>query len=320
MRIILRWALCFVGLLCFALPVQSEVLQQTPLIHGKRQQIWVYRERPELPVLLHLHGGPGMPDSPFSPVLESLLPSTFTLVHWDQRGTGRSFEAGETLSWSLMLQDTEAMITYLRQRFHKKKIYLVGKSWGSLLGLTMAQKHPEWLHAYIGVSQIIDVSQGDAHAYAFLRQQMLPQDHAKLPEPPYRSEQWQKIRGQVQQYRGVVYAPIEAQLAWNALQSGVYSPWDYVNAYAGLQYSQRQLTPEIRRLPPFVPGTLEVPIYFFHGRHDGLVPAALAQDYLARVKAPHKAWVWFDNAAHSPNKEEPVAYQAQLKKIVEALE
>lgn len=319
-RIFCFGSLYFLWVLGFSLPAQSETFQERPIINGQRQQLWVYRDTPGLPVLLHLHGGPGMPASPFSPALEPLLPSTFTLVHWDQRGTGRSFEAGEPLSWPLMLQDAEAVIDYLRQRFHQKKIYLVGKSWGSLLGLTLAQKHPEWLHAYIGVAQIIDVTQGDAHAYAFLRQQMSPRDYAKLPRPPYTPEQWSKMRAEVQRYRGVVYAPIEGTLFWSALQSGVYSPWDYLHAYEGFQYSQRQLAHDIRQLPPFRPSALTVPIYFFHGRHDGLVPPQLARDYLCRVQAPHKQWVWFENSAHSPNKEEPLVYQAQLKKILESIQ
>ena len=44
---------------------------------------------------------------------------------------------------------------------------LLGHSWGTVLGVALAQKHPDWFYAYVGVGQLIDTKRNEAEGYEF---------------------------------------------------------------------------------------------------------------------------------------------------------
>ncbi len=103
-------------------------------------------------VVLFLHGGPGNPLSPYSEAIYKDWERDFTIVQWDQRGSGRTFgrnpaAAEGTLSVERMARDGIEVAEYLASRFKQKKVYLVGGSWGSVLGVHMAKARPDLFHA-----------------------------------------------------------------------------------------------------------------------------------------------------------------------------
>lgn len=139
-------------------------------LNGAAQTLLIRSADIHQPILLFLHGGPGFSAMPFSRSLEKQLPENFTLVHWDQRGTGKSFEPGaapEALTLEQLYADTEALIRWLVARFGQHKVLLVGQSWGSILGLETARRHPELLWGYIGISQIVNAVAGEKLTYAY---------------------------------------------------------------------------------------------------------------------------------------------------------
>ena len=104
------------------------------------------------PILLFLHGGPGSPLMPFAHVSDRELEKEFIVVHWDQRGAGKSYSKNTNpanLTIEHYLSDTHELIRYLCERFGKEKVFLLGHSWGSYLGIMTTHRHPELLHAYI---------------------------------------------------------------------------------------------------------------------------------------------------------------------------
>jgi len=109
------------------------------------------------PVLLFIHGGPGGVAMPLSHGFQDTWEEFFTVVQWDQRGAGKTYSAndpekvGPTMSADRMIQDAEELVTHLRTRFHKDKIVVVGHSWGTIVGINLAKRHPEWLNAYVGM-------------------------------------------------------------------------------------------------------------------------------------------------------------------------
>ena len=114
------------------------------------------------PVLLYIHGGPGYVSIPMSWWFTRGLEEYFTVVQWDQRATGKTYlltdpaKIAPTLTRERMIADTEEMAAWARKEFGKDKLFALGHSWGSFLGLQLAERHPEWLYAYIGVCQLID--------------------------------------------------------------------------------------------------------------------------------------------------------------------
>ncbi|MEP6796910.1 MAG: alpha/beta fold hydrolase, partial [Lapillicoccus sp.] len=120
------------------------------------------------PVLLYLAGGPGGSDLGGLRRNSQNLEQAFTLVSYDQRGTGKSqdsFDPISTLTVAGAVSDAVAVTDYLRDRFHQDKIYLVGNSWGSMLGVLAAQQHPEKYAAFIGSGQMVDLRETDQIYY-----------------------------------------------------------------------------------------------------------------------------------------------------------
>src|SRR6202789_910997 len=125
------------------------------------------------PILLYIHGGPGYVSIPMSWWFTHGLEEYFTIVQWDQRATGKTYlltdpaKIAPTLTPERMMADTEEMAAWARQEFGKDKIFVLGHSWGSFLGLQLAEHHPEWLYAYIGVCQLIDGPESERRGWRF---------------------------------------------------------------------------------------------------------------------------------------------------------
>ena len=125
------------------------------------------------PVLLLIHGGPGYVSMPMSWWFTRGWEEYFTVVQWDQRGAGKTYmlndpaTVGPTMTLERMVADTEEMTTWLRKELGKPKIFVIGHSWGSYLGLELARLHPDWLYAYIGVGQVTDGPESERRGWSF---------------------------------------------------------------------------------------------------------------------------------------------------------
>jgi len=128
-------------------------------IGGVEQWIQIRGHNKNAPVLLYLHGGPGGTAIRFSHEFQRPWEEYFVVVNWDQRGCGKSYlpieEVRGTMNLQQALTDTEEVIEHVRQKLGKDKIFIVGQSWGSVLGANMAKRHPEWLYAYVGMGQFV---------------------------------------------------------------------------------------------------------------------------------------------------------------------
>ena len=129
-------------------------------INGTKQWISIYSENKENPVLLYLHGGPFFATSALDYPMMRKLGKEFTVVNWDQRGSGHNYKKypyDKAVDGEMMLKDAEEMTEYLLERFQTDKIFLFGSSWGSVLGGNMVLDHPEHYYAFLGTSAVIDV-------------------------------------------------------------------------------------------------------------------------------------------------------------------
>ena len=126
-------------------------------IGGIKQWITIRGRDLNNPILLFIHGGPAAPEMPTSWTFQNPWEDYFTVVQWDQRGAGKTYNANDpkkiapTITVQRMEQDAQEVVQYLRKTYHKDKIFVLGHSWGSFLGLELAKEHPEWLYAYVGM-------------------------------------------------------------------------------------------------------------------------------------------------------------------------
>ena len=140
-------------------------------IGGIDQWIHIRGQNVANPILLYVHGGPGTPMMPYERHFQTPLERDFTVVQWDQRGAGKTYVSnggdaiGPTLTFDRMKADAHELTAYLKQRFKRPKIFMLGHSWGSILGLPVALERPSDYYAVIGTGVVVDFRQGERVGY-----------------------------------------------------------------------------------------------------------------------------------------------------------
>jgi pimeloyl-ACP methyl ester carboxylesterase len=142
-------------------------------VNGIKQGMFIRGENTQNPVILYLHGGPGTPMLQFISYLEKneRLEKYFTVCYWDQRGSGMTYSKGtdpSTMTLNQMVEDTREVTEYLKSRFNQDKIYLIGHSWGSYLGVKTIEKYPENYLAYIGIGQLSNQTESERLAFQYM--------------------------------------------------------------------------------------------------------------------------------------------------------
>lgn len=300
-------------------------------LNGTRQWIGLAGRERKAPVLLFLHGGPGMPEIAamrrhFPPVLQE----RFTIVGWDQRGAGKSFRAaaGVHLSLDLMLGDLLALVDLLRARFAQERIFIVGHSWGSILGALFASSHHERVAAYVGIGQVVNGIENEQESYRWALEQARSRGKAaairgleaiaSYGEDPLAGDWLRNLRAERKWLSamggGTGHDPaFNGRFIRGMLMYSGYSLADKVNCVRGGFGSIRQLWPEIMALDLLKTAPrIDAPVALFSGRYDYNTPLPLAEAYLAALAAPRKELVVFEESAHSPCYEEPERFAAEL--------
>lgn len=304
----------------------DSVVQVT--LGGINQSILIQAEDKDQPVLLILHGGPSMPipgvscrsrDYVIATATKELV-KHYVLVFWDQRGTGKSYQAGippESMNVQQFINDAEELVDWLRQRFNQGKIYMAGHSWGSIIGLSLAHRIPNKFHAYIGISQIINWAENDRLCLKWALAEAQRRNHKKalqalrrLGEPPYKAslKQWQVLRTWLTKFNSMIYTGANSKhpgikhAFMTFLRSPDYTLKDIKNTFYNgfmLSYSQ-QMIEDFSRIDfaQTVP-SLDLPVYFLHGRHDLHIYGQPAQAYLDKVMTSQdKQFIWLSNSSH----------------------
>ena len=145
-------------------------------IGGIQQWIEVRGQNVNNPILVFIHGGPGIAFMPMGSSFQDPWEKYFTVVQWDQRGAGKTYETNDkellrrTMNVARMEHDAADVVNYLRNRFHREKIFIVGHSWGSMLGLWLAHEHPEWTYAFVGTGQAVSMQENEVAGYRIVLQ------------------------------------------------------------------------------------------------------------------------------------------------------
>ena len=290
------------------------------------QAVHICGQDAQSPLLLFLHGGPGMPHMPLAHA-NSELRQCFLVVQWDQRGAGKSYSPSlneADLCIEQLVSDTHELILWLRARFCKSTVLLVGHSWGSALGAIVASRFPQFVSAFVGIGQVSNLRASEHLRFhqAMEMARKLGNRAAtvaltRLGSPPYScTGQSDSLERWAQQLHGSNYASItSATLRRLALSSPVYSWMDLAHVPLGRRFSEHCLWHEIfQQMDLFaqVP-RLDVPVYFFIGRHDSIITHDQARGYFDALDAPHgKKFITFERSGHWPHLEESELFRAIL--------
>jgi pimeloyl-ACP methyl ester carboxylesterase len=301
-------------------------------INGMQQGMIIKSKDSTHPVLLYLHGG--LPDYFLTQKYPTHLEDYFTVVWWERRGSGLSFNADilqKEITLEQLLSDTKGVTNYLRKRFTKEKIYLMGRSGGTFIGIQAAARTPELYHAYIAVAQMTNQLESERLAYEYMLATFKEKGDKKmvhkLESAPVTSTDgtpaaYLTLRDKAMHSLGIgtthdmhsivtgmflpfltcsEYTLTEKVNLWRAKgSSGVSIMWDTI--------LRTDISKQVTEL--------NISIYFFHGIYDYTVSYPLAKKYFEQIKAPLKGFYTFKNSAHSPIFEEPLLVKEIIEKDI----
>lgn len=303
---------------------------ETVMLGGIEQRMIVRGRNADAPVMLFLHGGPGSPEYPFFRKTNLGLEDSFVMVYWDQRGSGMSYSSDipeDSMTVDQFIADTAELSRLLAERFGKEKIYLMGHSWGTMLGILTAQRYPELYHAYFGTGQVGYQYEGERLSLDWTRQQATEaqDDDAiaaladiTLPAQDAPIEDWLGYmthqRVWLDRFGGGIMHGLpngtKKVLGW-VMDTPEYTLMDKLNYMRGTRFSATLLWDEVARTNLIEDlGPLEIPVIILEGAYDYQTPYPLANALFDTIEAPEKHFYSFENSAHSPLFEEPERFNA----------
>ncbi len=267
------------------------------------------------PVLLFLSGGPGASEAARVLRFNAELEKNFVVVIWEQRGCAKSYPARRDLSLERYRSDIIELAEMLRKRFSENKIYLVGHSWGTIIGALAAQARPDLFYAYVGTSQMVDVRETDRMIYDLVMdysRQHGDIDFVKKLEkqgpPPYLGEspiaQYSTLFGREYQLfeapniKNETYRR-EGDAILLMLKQPEYGWLDRVYYLLGLITTFNKVYPQLQGLDFRQNLTqFDLPVYLVLGKHDLNSPGVLPEEYFKLLQAPSKKLMIFENSGH----------------------
>lgn len=287
------------------IPGSIATVEQVEL-NGSEQSILVRGQDVKNPVLLNLGmGGPGGGGF-FNAQEFRALEDQFTIVSWDEPGTGKSYGAVpiKELDKERYVNDAVALTNLLRQRFKQEKIFIYGVSWSSIIGIWLVQEHPELYHAFVSTGQMVNTTQNDRMGYELALQHLEEQgDTGRAAElrrngpPPYRGDNVASPYVAFLDVLNEMMGSMRFSVAVPLIPFFVpeYGYIDKINHTRGVIESFNAVYPQLESLDFRQQAPeLKVPVYFFVGRHDINAMASLVEDYYSALSAPGKQLIWLE--------------------------
>lgn len=278
-------------------------------INGTRQWINIYGEDLDNPVLLYLHGGPGSSTSDIDYVITRKWADVYTVVTWDQRNCGKSYDAGQNeipLTRDMLLADGREMTEFIRSYLDVDRITILGHSWGSMYGANLVLEYPEYYECFIGAGQLVDPidnerafanealawTAGDKEAQKLVEQ--LTPDNMTMEHISAKNALLQKYGLHMMKdgsdynlIATVIFNPNYSIVDWAKYFSRDMSV--YLDFYQSEEFESFSLKGRL---------AYEVPYYNINGDMDYQTNYKLAQSYFDSISAPDKEMFIMKNTTH----------------------
>ncbi|WP_083287581.1 alpha/beta hydrolase [Janthinobacterium sp. HH106] len=309
-------AVLFIALIpfyaCKAQPVPLAIdVLLTPDIGGIKQFVEIKTDDSNKPALLFLSGGPGSSMMKNADAFTAILKKRFTLVQWDQRDAGKTLKLNPSPSQpsvAQMEQDTYQVITFLQKELKQEKIYLLGSSWGNVLGFYIVKHHPELLHAYFASNPVVSQLESEKELLKTLKvhfkdNAVASQELDSVSFPFASDESMFYLRKWLFYKDGKEFATSEGFKTGFLQWSKTWSPvWN-----------------EVMNIDlPRTLKSVDCPVYFFVGKNDIQTSTRITQAYFETLKAPKKGLFFFDHSGHQIHQDEPVQFQEAIIKTLDA--
>jgi pimeloyl-ACP methyl ester carboxylesterase len=290
---------------------------------GVDQWIQIRGDDRRNPVLLFVHGGPGSPVSPVSSLLRP-WEKYFTVVMWDQRDAGKTFVrngAVREMSLPRVTQDGVELAQFLCRHLGKRKIIVLGHSWGTMAGLGMVVRRPDLFSAYVGTGQVVSIAEKEPVIYARAMERLRAvHDEVGIRTlsasgaPPYRSELPKRVERTMSERTDI---PAERDILRDLIPVALVAPgwslWDIYRSLQASDYAEDATFDADASYDARTFGTdLRLPFFIINGELDHVTPTDLARRYFDKVHAPVKQFVVLNGAGHSAVLTEPDVFLHEL--------
>jgi pimeloyl-ACP methyl ester carboxylesterase len=303
---------------------------------GVKQWIFIRGKNRDNPVMVFLHGGPGVPflGMPSSRVSDAELIEHFTIVHWDQRGAGKSYRRDipvDSMTFDRMVEDCNELIDHVLDRFDQEKVFVIGHSGGTIIGLRLAHRYSEQIHAYVGVGQIVDDLNQQKISFDFIVDEAEKTGNLKIQDsieaigpPPFDSlAKFTKKDGLVSKFGGIYHGKDKIRmwaLGLSFITSPEYSLSEGINTRTmkGFNFTMNAMFEEYKSIN-FTEEihSIRTPVYFFEGKYDMSIPLGPVEKFYDGLDAENgKHFIIFENSGHFPMVEEKDRYQELLTSLV----
>lgn len=302
---------------------------------GQEQYILIRGNNIDNPVIVYLHGGPTSPDAYVSYAFVEELADNYTVIAWDQRGCGRTYERNKdtdamnsTATFEQACEDVDDLVDYACERFGKEKVIIMGWSYGTILGCAYVSEHPEKVSEYVGIGQFVNMEQNEKLAYETARNKAKASgaDYSDLDQAIVfytrnkSMENMMYLRRMTAKYN---QPEIEANMSMLA----VLSPYFNMDDFNWFSIQNRSFTEYIRLNKKLFDvldtditefGTdYQVPMYFVTGSMDYVCNGELAEEFMNEISAPKKELVYMEGCSHSTHYDRPAEFAQIINRLLE---
>ncbi|HEY5946034.1 MAG TPA: alpha/beta hydrolase [Kofleriaceae bacterium] len=294
---------------------------------GLDQWVMIRGENIANPVLILLHGGPGMSETGMFRACNSVLEKSYTVVYWDQRGAGKTFDPDtptSSMTVEQFIADLDELVEHVCKRVGKRKVTLLGHSWGSQLGCLYAARFPDKVAVYVGCAQIGDSLRSETLSYSIALDAARRAGNRKavrellaIGAPPHDGKRLWVERMWLNRLEGALKLKALWKLGRVLLADKEGSIFDAFTTFRALRWTLDVMWREVTnlKLPELVPA-LKMPTFFMLGRKDHWVPAEASIAYIDALIAPSKQVIWFDESSHEIFVDEPEKFNATMLELV----
>ena len=313
-------------------------------INGIKQYIQIRGEDTENPIMIFIHGGPASPTGYVSAYYQKDLESELTIINYDQRGCGRTYYANNldrNANIELLVEDLNGIVEYAKERFNKEKVIIAGHSWGTVIGSIYAQKYPENVSCYIGVSQITSLYENKLNAARMAIKEAEMKDAKaadKLSELVERMSSVSKYEDMSIDDLNQLVSLTAKYIACDGEMSGIRQIWtgitspdmniDDIKWFLSMIDTEKFFAQnkDIMEYAFFgfdiydLSLTYDVPVYYISSEGDYAVCQNDVQNYYESIEAPGKAFYLLENVGHTMFMDNPKLYCESIKTILSRIE
>lgn len=289
-------------------------------INNNSLEIMIRGKSRDNPVLLFVHGGPCCSEIPYVKKYQDLLEESFTIVHYDQRGSGKSYQFGtdySNVTASDHVADLTELTKYIEDYLQKEQVILAGHSYGTYIAAMAAAKEPTLYSAYVGIGQMSNTINSELNGLQkcieAAKREGNEDDIAYLRGLDEAISQGQRItpREYVRKY-GFAARNIDEDVDYlkGFLFGSEYNLLDAVRFYVASGKYQDALTMETLKNPiSDVVTEINIPVYFVMGKYDCMTTPEAAEEYLHSLTGDStRQMIIFEDSAHYPQFEEKVNF------------